>query len=103
MADISGGEPFLRKDIDWICHRFVDHNRAKFINIPTNALQTDVIRKSVEGILANPNKFRLNIAISLDGIGERDDRTEAFRGITSGRSRPWRRCARFALATNGSR
>ena len=48
--DISGGEPFLRKDIDQICRRFLNHNQAKFINIPTNALQTDVIRKSVEGI-----------------------------------------------------
>ncbi len=78
--DISGGEPFLRKDIDQICHRFLDHNQAKFINIPTNALQTDVIRKSVEGILANPNKFRLNIAISLDGIGEVHDKIRGVPG-----------------------
>ncbi len=78
--DLSGGEPFLRKDIDQICHRFVDYNQAKFINIPTNALQTDVIRKSVEGILANPNKFRLNIAISIDGIGENHDRIRGVPG-----------------------
>ena len=78
--DISGGEPFLRKDIDWICHQFVDHNHARNINIPTNALQTDVIRKSVEGILANPNKFRLNIAISLDGIGANHDRIRGVPG-----------------------
>ena len=82
--DLSGGEPFLRKDIDWICHRFLDHNRAKFINIPTNAIQTDVIRKSVEGILANPGQFRLNIAISLDGIGENHDRV---RGVPNNYTR----------------
>ncbi len=39
-----------------------------------------MIRKSVEGILANPNKFRLNIAISLDGIGEVHDRIRGVPG-----------------------
>jgi MoaA/NifB/PqqE/SkfB family radical SAM enzyme len=78
--DISGGEPFLRKDIDAICHRFVDHNGARLINIPTNAIQTAVIERSVRGILANPAKFRLNIAISLDAIGENHDRVRGVPG-----------------------
>ena len=78
--DISGGEPFLRKDIDQICHRFLDHNKARFINIPTNAIQTSVIERSVNGILANQNPFRLNIAISLDGIGENHDRVRGVPG-----------------------
>ena len=78
--DISGGEPFLRKDIDQICHRFLDFNQAKFINIPTNAIQTGVIKRSVEGILANTNAFRLNIALSIDGIGENHDRVRGVPG-----------------------
>ncbi len=78
--DISGGEPFLRKDIDAICHRFIDHNRARFINIPTNAIQTSVIERSVEGILSNPGDFRLNIALSIDGIGENHDRVRGVPG-----------------------
>jgi len=78
--DISGGEPFLRKDIDQICHRFLDHNQARFINIPTNAIQTSVIERSVNGILENKNPFRLNIAISIDGIGENHDRVRGVPG-----------------------
>src|SRR5271165_969899 len=78
--DISGGEPFLRKDIDQICHRFLDFNQVKFINIPTNAIQTSVIAKSVEGILANTNAFRLNIALSIDGIGANHDRVRGVPG-----------------------
>ena len=26
--DISGGEPFLRKDLAWVCHKFIDDNGA---------------------------------------------------------------------------
>jgi MoaA/NifB/PqqE/SkfB family radical SAM enzyme len=78
--DLSGGEPFLRQDIDRICHRFVDANQVRFINIPTNAIQTGVIEKSVRAILKNPAPFRLNIAISLDGIGETHDRIRGVPG-----------------------
>ena len=99
--DLSGGEPFLRKDIDFICHKFIDANGVRHINIPTNAIQTPVIEKSVKAILSNSAKFRLNIAISLDGIGENHDRVrgvpgnykralatmEALRNIRAGDSR----------------
>src|ERR1051325_8198150 len=72
--DLSGGEPFLRKDIDRICHMFIDRNKVRHINIPTNAIQTGVIANSVNAILANPADFRLNVAISLHGIGDTHDR-----------------------------
>jgi MoaA/NifB/PqqE/SkfB family radical SAM enzyme len=78
--DLSGGEPFLRKDIDWICHKFLDDNGVRHINIPTNAIQTSVIERSVNGILANTNAFRLNIAISLDAIGENHDKIRGVPG-----------------------
>lgn len=78
--DISGGEPFLRKDIDRICHTFLDRNRVRFINIPTNAIQTGVIENSVKGILSHASQFRLNIAISLDGVGENHDRVRGVPG-----------------------
>jgi MoaA/NifB/PqqE/SkfB family radical SAM enzyme len=78
--DLSGGEPFLRRDIDKICHQFVDRNRVRHINIPTNAIQTGVIANSVEAILANRAAFRVNVAISLDGIGETHDRIRGVPG-----------------------
>jgi len=78
--DLSGGEPFLRKDIDQICHRFIESNAVRFINIPTNAIQTSVIERSVQGILSNPSNFRLNIALSIDAIGENHDRIRGVPG-----------------------
>src|SRR5579871_3669843 len=78
--DLSGGEPFLRKDIDQICHKFVNDNQVRHINIPTNGIQTSVIERSVNGILENSKAFRLNIALSLDGIGETHDRIRGVPG-----------------------
>lgn len=78
--DLSGGEPFLRKDIDQICHRFVRSNKVRFINIPTNAIQTSTIEKSIRNILSAKEQFRLNIAVSLDGIGETHDRIRGVPG-----------------------
>lgn len=78
--DISGGEPFLRKDLASICHQFLEGNGVRFINIPTNAIQTEVIASLVSGILATDRRFRLNIAISLDGVGENHDRVRGVPG-----------------------
>jgi MoaA/NifB/PqqE/SkfB family radical SAM enzyme len=78
--DISGGEPFLRKDLAWICHKFIDDNGARFLNIPTNAIQTDVVARITGEILAPGRDFRLNIAVSLDGIGENYDRVRGVPG-----------------------
>lgn len=79
--DISGGEPFLRKDIASICHTFVERNGVRFINIPTNALQTAVIERLVGEILGSENRgFNLNVAVSLDGVGENHDRIRGVPG-----------------------
>lgn len=78
--DLSGGEPFLRKDIADVCHTFARGNDVQFINIPTNAIQTDVILRLVSEILQPEHSFRLNIAISLDGIGETHDRIRGVPG-----------------------
>lgn len=67
---ISGGEPFLRDDLDQICGIFVRNNRTRLINIPTNASQGErVLEISKRALTANPRAF-FNIGISL--LGPRD-------------------------------
>lgn len=79
--DISGGEPFLRQDLAWICHTFVERNGVRFINIPTNALQTSVIERLAGEILRSENRgLSLNVAVSLDGVGENHDRIRGVPG-----------------------
>ena len=39
--NLSGGEPFLRKEFAEICRQFIRHNKVRQIYVPTNAYFTD--------------------------------------------------------------
>jgi MoaA/NifB/PqqE/SkfB family radical SAM enzyme len=70
---ISGGEPFLRKDIAAICLSAYENCRPKIINIPTNGLLSNVIPDQVDEIARNSPKAQIIINLSLDDVGERHD------------------------------
>jgi len=77
---ISGGEPFLRKDLPEICEIFVQHNDVSSIFIPTNGSKPDAIVAGVEQILRlNPN-LKLTIMFSLEGLRERHDEVHGKKG-----------------------
>lgn len=70
---LSGGEPFLRKDLVQICQAFYKNCHVKFISIPTNASLTEKIVSDVRQITAScPNLF-LHVSLSVEGIGEKRD------------------------------
>ena len=70
---ISGGEPFLRKDLHQICYEFYRNCKVKHISIPTNASLPEIIEKQTEQLLADcPDAF-INISLSLDELGEKRD------------------------------
>lgn len=61
--DISGGEPFLRKDLPEICACF----DAKSISIPTNGFNPKLIYDTTKKI-RKLVKCELNVSISVDGF-----------------------------------
>ncbi len=66
--NLSGGEPFLRKDFAEICLQFVRHNGAKEIYVPTNGYFTEKTVTQIRATLKEPS-LRLFVAeISLDGM-----------------------------------
>ena len=70
MLVITGGEPFIRKDLYEICSAFYKINKTKRINIVTNGLLNIRILDTVNKLLTeNPDK-RLTIIVSLDGLEE---------------------------------
>ncbi|MFH1721138.1 MAG: radical SAM protein [Candidatus Altiarchaeota archaeon] len=78
---LSGGEPFLRKDLDKICAILAKICRPSIINIPTNGLLSAVIPNKVEEILDSVgSKTKLVINLSLDGIGEKHDEIRGVKG-----------------------
>ncbi|NIM47630.1 MAG: radical SAM protein [Candidatus Aenigmarchaeota archaeon] len=75
---VSGGEPFLRKDLVEIVKSIYKNCRPGVINIPTNGLLYNQIPQKVKEIVKNCPKSQIIVNLSIDGIREKHD---AIRGI----------------------
>ena len=67
---LTGGEPFLRRDIAELCSIFYHNNNVRHIHLPTNALHTKKITEYVEKILKYCPVINLTVSISIDGLHE---------------------------------
>ncbi len=70
---LSGGEPFLRKELFEIVKVIYDTSKPAIINIPTNGLLHERIVKLTEQICQYCKKSQININLSIDDIGKHDD------------------------------
>ena len=70
---MSGGEPFLRKDIVDICKSAYEKCKPKIMNIPTNGILTEVIYERVKQIAMNSPETHLIINVSIDHLGKKHD------------------------------
>ena len=66
--NLSGGEPFLRKEFDAICRQFIRRNGVKEIYVPTNAWFTDKTVRMIRSVLKEPALRLFAVEISLDGM-----------------------------------
>ena len=66
---ITGGEPFLRRELPEIIHHFFKHNDLNFVSIPTNGLLPRLIANQTRRILQGADGRTVNVSISLDGFG----------------------------------
>ena len=72
--NLSGGEPFLRKEFDAICQQFIRRNGVKEIYVPTNGWFTDKTVRMIRGVLEEPGLRLFGVELSLDGMPEFHDR-----------------------------
>ena len=70
---MSGGEPFMRRDLPEICEALSQKKGAKQITIPTGAVAPDAIARQVEQILAKCPTTQIAVNISIDHVGEKHD------------------------------
>jgi len=77
---LSGGEPFLRKDLVEICQSFFNHCQLRHLEIPTNGTVPDKIVRRVEQILGLPSRPHVSISVSLDGLTSFHDTTRGMPG-----------------------
>ena len=84
VFNVSGGEPFLRKDFDDIIAMACTHLTPGVIHIPTNAIAVDLIERKTINILSYLKKhgpaITLTVKPSLDHIGDKHDQIRGIRG-----------------------
>ncbi len=71
---LTGGEPFIRKDLPEIARLFNRINGCRVIGISTNATLADRIMSGCKEILETCDLDRFGVQISLDGLRETHDR-----------------------------
>ena len=82
--NISGGEPFLRKDLPEIVNLACRYLKPRIIHIPTNAVASKRIRDLTVECLDIINHYNpavpLTVKPSIDGIGEIHDEIRGVKG-----------------------
>jgi MoaA/NifB/PqqE/SkfB family radical SAM enzyme len=74
--NLSGGEPFLRREFSGICRQFIRGNGVRQIYVPTNGWYTEKTIAAIRETLEEPSLDLFAVELSLDGMAEFHD---AFR------------------------
>ena len=72
--NLSGGEPFIRKEFAEICRQFITHNGVRQIYVPTNGYFTAKTIKAIRSVLEKPELDLFVAELSLDGMPEFHDK-----------------------------
>lgn len=75
--NLSGGEPFLRKEFAEIVRQFIRYNHVRQVYVPTNSYFKDRMIDQITRTLEEPDLELFAVEMSLDGLGEFHDK---FRG-----------------------
>lgn len=63
----TGGEPFLRQDIDKIIHYFFVNSGMRIASIPTNGTLTKLTLEKIDKIMSENPGLYMHISVSIDG------------------------------------
>jgi MoaA/NifB/PqqE/SkfB family radical SAM enzyme len=77
---ISGGEPFLRKELVEILQLFSRQNHVQFFSIPTGAALPDLVVRRVREMLTTIEGVGIKINLSIDGLPEFHDKQRGLVG-----------------------
>jgi Fe-coproporphyrin III synthase len=75
---ISGGEPFLRKDLAEVIELFYRNNGIRNLNLPTNGLLPKKLESVIDFLLERCPKLTIDLNFSIDGLANTHD---AIRGV----------------------
>ncbi len=75
---ISGGEPFMRKELAEIIELFYANNHVRHLNLPTNGLLPVRLARVIDSLLERCPELTIDLNFSLDGLANTHD---AIRGV----------------------
>ncbi len=78
---LTGGDPFIRKDVPEIAKIFYKNNRVRNLGMPTNGSLIDNVVRSSEKILMDCPDLDFAVDISIDGIGKDHDDIRRLPGL----------------------
>ncbi len=77
--NLSGGEPFLRKEFAEICRKFIRTNEVRQIYVPSNGYFTDRCVAAVKNVLEESEFDMFVVELSLDGMPNFHDKFRVAR------------------------
>ena len=81
---LTGGEPYLRHDLDQIARIFYENTRTPIISIPSNGWYLDKMSEQIRNMMKWCPEVILNQLISIDGLKEDHDAIR-MKGLNKGR------------------
>lgn len=78
---ISGGEPFIRKDLKELCQAFVDNCNVRVIDIPSNFYYGERMMTFAHDFLSKNKNVTLDLQLSLDNLREKHDASRKVKGL----------------------
>lgn len=80
-VSLSGGEPFLRNDLDQIIEIIIKYSNPLMISIPTNGSYPEKIEKKLIKILQLNKETEINIQLSIDAPENKHDEIRQIPGL----------------------
>jgi len=78
---LTGGEPFLRKDLDEVAYFFVKYNKTRLIHISTMGYATETIKSVTKKMVEKCKDSIVTVDLSIDGVGSLHDEIREVPGL----------------------
>jgi len=83
---LTGGEPYLRHDLDQIVRIFYENTKVPIISIPSNGWYLKKMDKQIKNMMTWCPSLTLNQQISIDGIGADHDAIRMDKQVKDGKN-----------------
>lgn len=98
ILSISGGEPFLRPDLDRILEIFAVYCRPRVIDLPTSGIQPEEVGRVLERFCRAHPRTLVNLQISVDGPPAVHEEIRGVAGLYAKAQETASRAERLAVA-----